>query len=164
MRSLHLPCVLLAAFTLASVLPPSAHAEDPETGVRLRVTVKVNGMGKVSGRNGEWVGTKGQGQPIDGFEVALEEPIPDLGIRYKFHVGNIGDTEWMTGFADFRGRYIQGVAIELTGAAATAYEVLYQTHLDYTGDTEAFRDGFFCGTRGEGRNVQCVVVVVKRKK
>jgi hypothetical protein len=165
MKCSSLAAILPAALALASVFPPVAHAEDPETGVRLRLSVLADGIGLIHGRDSEWVGTKGQAKKITGLGITIDGPIGDLGIRYRFHVEGIGDTDWQTGFADFQGKRIEGIAIELTGAAAAQYEVLYQGHIAFHGDSEAaYKDGFFCGTRGESRRLEAIVVVVKKRK
>jgi hypothetical protein len=164
MNSLRLSCVSLAAFALAYMFSSAAHAEDPDTGVRLRVSVLSDGIGVAQGRDSEWVGTKGQGRSIRGIEIAIDEPIPDLGIRYRLHVGNLGDRGWMPGFFNGQGKCIQGITIELTGAAANQYQVLYQGSVGSRGDTDVYKDGFFCGTRGLGLDLESIVVVVKKRK
>jgi hypothetical protein len=159
--------ILTAALALANVLLESARAEDDEDkspGISLRVKLRVDKVGIVLGRNAEWVGSDAP-HPIDAFELALDEPIPDLGVEYRFHTGNLGDCPvWRTGFVDFNGRYIQGISIRLTGNASSLYDVLYQCRIEDVGETRTHKNGAFCGTRGLGKNSLGFVIVVRPKK
>lgn len=161
-------CVaLLAAVTAGGALPNKAHAIDPEKGVRLKIGVQARGiLGMINAREAEWAGTKGQSRPLMAFQVAIDEPIDGLGIKYRLHVGHIGDTDFAENGAPltYSGKQtIQGISIELTGPAASKFTVLYQAHLGNKGDTEVYADGQFCGTRGESRDIQSLVIVVKQK-
>jgi hypothetical protein len=44
-----------------------------------------------------------------------------------------------------------------------SYSVSYMAHLEDTGDTKVFRDGDYCGTRGESRRVEGITVWVEKK-
>ncbi|MBI1831433.1 MAG: hypothetical protein HYR84_08285 [Planctomycetes bacterium] len=156
---------LLLAVALAGSSVRSTEAIDPERGVRLEVRVRCDGIGIVHGREGEWTGTKGQSRSISGIQVKIDEPIAGLGIKYRLHVGFVGDTGWYDGAAGFVECHngIQGIAIELTGPAADQFDVFYQAHVAYQGDTDIFSNGDFCGTRGLSRDIQSLVVVIKKR-
>ena len=57
----------------------------------------------------------------------------------------------------------EGFEIECTGCAEDDYTVVYQAHVDGLGDIGPFRDGEFCGTRGESRRVEAIRVRVAPK-
>jgi uncharacterized protein YjdB len=57
-------------------------------------------------------------------------------------------------------RRLEGFAIELTGAAATNYNVTYMAHLQNIGDTPFYQNGQFCGTRNQSRRVEGILVHV----
>ena len=42
----------------------------------------------------------------------------------------------------------------------TFFSVSYMAHLEGTGDTDFFQDGQFCGTRGQSRRVEGMLVHV----
>ena len=69
------------------------------------------------------------------------------------HLQNIGDVPFVNegNFVGTRGqsRRLEGFAIELTGPAASNFDVIYMAHLQNVGDTALFRNGQFC--RHEGR-------------
>ena len=77
-----------------------------------------------------------------------------------------GDTRWMPAgtFVGTRNRGLQlgGVAIRLTGPSAGDYDVEYQTHVGNGGlppvpsgeFSSPYRDGVYCGTRGQGLAVE----------
>ena len=126
--------------------------------------VHLQNIGDVGFVNDEFAGTQGQFRRLEGFQIQLNPPIPNLSMRYMAHVQNIGDMPWAN-----EGQFIgtreqslrlEGFAIELTGPAAANYSVMYMAHLQELGDTGFFRDGQFCGTRGQSRRVEGILVHV----
>ena len=162
LRSVALAPVLLFGGLVPTA--PSVHAENPKKGLQLAVTGKSDAFGTATGREAEWNGTRGLGKPLRGFAIKIDEPVEGLGIRYKGHFAGSGDSEWCeNGQLLERGTQLEGIVVELTGPAASKYRVQYQTHLAFLGDSDVFEDGEFCGTRGEGRRCEAIVIVVKRK-
>ena len=146
--------------------------------VALDVQVHVQGLGDQVFQQDEWAGIKGQGKRMEGFEIRIKEPVRGLGLRYMAHVENVGDTEWaysdcskqpgsspdcaFVGTRD-KGLRVEGFAIECTGPAAGAYRVVYWAHVQDLGDIGPFRNGQYCGTRGQARRVEAIKVRLVRK-
>lgn len=153
---------LLAVFVLAEA--NEVRAAGPN-GVKLQIIAHLQDIGDIEGREAEEVGTTGQGRRLEGFEVRLAEPIEGLGVRVRSHLEGMGDTPWTTEFTGSRGqsRMLEGFCIELVGRAAEKYDVFYQGHLEGFGWTPAYSNGHFCGTRGLGRRVEAIIVVIKPK-
>ena len=83
------------------------------------------------------------------------------------HVSGIGDTPWSPAgsFVGTRGqnRAIEGLAIRLTGTAASQYDVSYMVAMRNNGDTVWVTNGAFAGTRGQNLPIDGFSVVIRRK-
>jgi hypothetical protein len=66
----------------------------------LEVLVHIRDVGDRSYREQEWAGTKGESRRLEGFQIKLQPPVPDLGLRYKAHVERIGDTDWKYSYCE----------------------------------------------------------------
>jgi uncharacterized protein YjdB len=143
--------------------------------LELEVMVHIRDIGDRTYPDREWAGTKGESRRLEGFQVRILSPLPDLGLRYRAHVQGIGDTEWKysycektvdavrgCAYAGTRGesRRVEGFQIECTGCAKDDHSVVYRAHVDGLGDIGSFRDGEYCGTRGESRRVEALRVRV----
>jgi uncharacterized protein YjdB len=141
----------------------------------LEVLVHIRDVGDRSYRERKWAGTKGESRRLEGFQIRILPPVPDVGLRYKAHVEGIGDTDWQysyceqtvdafrcCAYAGTRGESlrVEGFQIECTGSARDNYAVVYQAHVDGLGDIGPLRDSEFCGTRGESRRIEAVRVRV----
>lgn len=98
---------------------------------------------------------------IEGLAVTVAPAVPDLNVEYMAHIRNMGDTAWTPGgsFCGTRGQALalEGFAIRLTGAAASAYSIQYECSTGTGGD------GSFCGTRGMAKSITWLKVwIVKR--
>jgi uncharacterized protein YjdB len=137
----------------------------PNTPVGLAGLVHIEGKGGVPLANDEFAGTRGESRRLEGFQIAIEPPVGDLGLRYMAHIQDVGDASWVDGggYVGTRDRSLrlEGFAIELTGDAARYYVVRYSAHLQGTGDTRYHYNGEFCGTRGEERRVEGLEVSVR---
>jgi uncharacterized protein YjdB len=58
---------------------------------------------------------------------------------------------------------LEGFAIKLVGIYAWQYNVFYQAHLQNFGDTGVYKNGEFCGTRGQARRVEALRVWIAPK-
>jgi hypothetical protein len=136
--------------------------------------VHLQDIGDITFRDNDFAGTIGQARRLEGFQLDFNPPRPDLGLRYMAHLQDIGDTPWVNGgqFVGTRGqsRRLEGFAIELTGPAAVNFNVRYMAHLEGVGDTPLgtsarpyFQNGEFCGTRGQSRRVEGIMVRVDPK-
>jgi hypothetical protein len=59
----------------------------------LEVLVHIRDIGDRGYREREWAGTKGESRRLEGFQIRILPPTPDLDLRYKAHVGGVGDTD-----------------------------------------------------------------------
>jgi hypothetical protein len=134
---------------------------------RLDIVAHVQTAGDISGREGRWVGTRGQGRRLEGFQIDLAEDIPGLELEYTCHIQGSGDTGWMRSgnFCGTRGegRRLEGLAIRPTEEGRQFWSVTYRCHLQGHGDSAEKSNGDYCGTRGEQRRLEAFTVVVTRK-
>lgn len=129
------------------------------------ILVHLEEIGDIAFRDNEFAGTRSESRRLEGFQVAISPPVPNLSMRYMAHLENIGDVPFVNEgqFVGTRGqsRRLEGFAIELTGAAAPNFNVFYMAHLQGTGDTPVFQNGQFCGTRGQSRRVEGILVRIE---
>jgi hypothetical protein len=57
---------------------------------------------------------------------------------------------------------LEGFGIRVAGHEANEYNVYYSAHLEGSGDTAEFKNGDFCGTRGESRRVEAIFVRLEK--
>jgi hypothetical protein len=85
--------------------------------------------GDVAGKIGEWTGTRGSGQWIEGFSLTPHESIGPADIEYQAVLGRGWLSPWIEGgkFCGSRGMALPllGLRMRLKGAAEKAYECSY---------------------------------------
>jgi hypothetical protein len=90
------------------------------------VVAHIQRTGDVPGRIGEWVGTRGSGQWIEGFSLAPHDGIEPSDIEYQAVLGRGWLSPWIEGrkFCGSRGMALPllGLKVRLKGAAARTYE------------------------------------------
>jgi len=108
----------------------------------------------------EWAGF--QNRRLEGFEIKTPQ---GMTVEYMAHLQDYGDTSWTSGFVGSRGqgRRLEGFAIRIKGALAKSWSVVYFAYLQGTGSTSRCKDGQFCGTRGQHRQVEAMYVTFERK-
>jgi len=122
------------------------------------VSVHLQGIGDRVFSLNQWAGTKGQSRRLEGFKIY------NLGggisIEYMVHLQGYGDTRWTSGYVGSKGqsRRLEGFAIRMKGVNANKWSVRYSAHLQGYGDTPTVRDGAFCGTRGQSRRVEAILI------
>lgn len=135
--------------------------------VGLRVLVHLEEIGDMEFRNGEFAGTREPYRRLEGFQLNVDPSVPGLDIKYMAHLEDICDTPWVNGgqFIGTRGewRRLEGFAIQLTGVAASNYNVFYMCHLQNIGDSPVYSNGQFCGSRGQSQRVEGIQVWIQRK-
>ena len=50
---------------------------------------------------------------------------------------------------------------KLNGGIEVEYDVLCECHVEGIGDMRPFKDGGFCGTRGQSRRVEAILVWIQ---
>ncbi len=132
----------------------------------LMVVVNEKGIGNKEFGAAEFAGTKGQGRPIQDLSISFRNAVPNLGLQYKAHISNVGDTAAIKEGASFgyAGKQnVEGISIELTGTEAIKYNVFYSAHIANLGDSAVFKNGEFCGTRGKSLALEGITVWIERK-
>ena len=112
-----------------------ARGSAPMAGARVRqaiaaenadVVAHIQRTGDVAGRIGEWTGTRGSGQWIEGFSLAPHDGIEPSDIEYQAVLGRGWLSPWIEGgkFCGSRGMALPllGLKVRLKGAAARTYE------------------------------------------
>jgi Common central domain of tyrosinase/Clostridial hydrophobic W len=134
------------------------------TNLKLDVLVHLQGIGDTTTHDDQFAGTRGQSRRLEGFQLFFNPQVPGLSMQYMAHLQGIGDAPFVNEgqFIGTRGqsRRLEGFAIQLTGPAATSFDVVYMAHLQGSGDTPFFQNGQFCGTRGQSRRVEGILVRV----
>ena len=174
-KKLDTRCVMLGRSELAS----GTTREEPGL---LKIQTIVWEHGTPTFKEGQWAGTKGMSATLEGFSVEMSRPIPGVVLEYMAHIQDKGDTAWVTEGTLLRGKpedyklaigpfkidarppqRVEGVAFRLTGPNANQYDIWYRGHLQSRGDTDWFKNGEFCGTRGESRRLEAFQLILSRK-
>lgn len=148
-------------------ITPKSLIARPNQSIPLKVMVHSALTGDQFGESGKFVGSRGAGRQVEGFQIDFAEPVPGLGLEYGAHVAFQGDLPQVSHgtFVGTRGesRRMEGFWIKLTGEEASKYDVEYRAHLAGIGETRFFRNGEFCGTRGEKRQIEGIQVRITKK-
>ena len=135
--------------------------------VGLKVGVSIHRLGDREYAAQEYAGTRGQGLPLEAFQISIVPPVPGLSLRYMAHISEVGNTPMISEGQPVgepgKGRQIEGFAIELTGPQASSYEICYTAHVQNIGDVPVCSNGQFCGTRGKGLRVEGLQVWIQSK-
>jgi hypothetical protein len=120
---------------------PGALARTPVLGAGARqavvpndadVVVHVQGTGDVAGKIGEWVGTRGSGQWIEGFSLVPRDGIKPTDLEYQAVLGRGWLSPWIEGgkFCGSRGMALPllGLKVRLKGATAKTHECSYSAN------------------------------------
>ena len=98
-------------------------AVDPES---VDVVAHIQRLGDVPGKIGDWIGTKGSGQWIEGFSLTPHEDIEAGDVEYQAVLGRGWLSPWIEGgkFCGSRGMALPllGLKVRLKGAAARTHE------------------------------------------
>ena len=161
---------LLPAISVSSIFVEEAKAQDADfksSDVGLNVLLHIQDFGDVSFNAGEFGGNRGESRRVEGFQIEISPPVDGLGISYKGHIQDVGDTPWFKDgrFVGTRGqsKRLEGVAIRLTGWKANQYRVFYKCHIQNMGDSPIRSDGQFCGTRGRDLRFEGLQVWIKKR-
>jgi len=128
--------------------------------------VHLANKGDVTFTGSTFAGSKGEGRQMEAFSLQINPPVENLGIEYMGHAANIGDLPWVSNGAlcgtKGESRQIEGIAVRLSGSAASQYVVCYTAHLAERGDTPVSENGAYCGTKGESRQIEGIHVYIRR--
>jgi hypothetical protein len=120
-----------------AIAPGVAAAEPAEPVANPEVMAHVQRMGDVGCKIGEWLGTKGSRQWIEGFGMAPANGITSEDVEYQAVLGRNWLSPWVEGgkFCGSRGMALPllGLKVRLKGAAAKTFECSYSaTFVDGT--------------------------------
>jgi hypothetical protein len=135
---------------VAPGLASSATAAEPaEPVANPEVMAHVQRMGDVGCKIGEWLGTKGSRQWIEGFGMAPASGITSEDVEYQAVLGRNWLSPWVEGgkFCGSRGMALPllGLKVRLKGAAAKTFECSYSA---------TFVDGTAVGPVGAGETCE----------
>lgn len=111
--------------------------------------------------DGVMSGTSGRSLRLEGIQIRLNQNI-DGGIRYATHVQNIGWQNWvydgaMSGTSG-RSLRLEAIKIELTGAAASQYDIYYRVHVQNLGWLDWAKNGQMSGTSGHSFRLEGIEI------
>jgi hypothetical protein len=136
--------------------------------VQFDVLAHIQGLGDVSAKAGQFVGTRGETRRLEGFAITLEPWTRGLGLRYQASIRGTGETNWVENgtFVGTRGqsRPLEGFRIELSGEAMPGYDVLYMAHISGKGDTEWLANGDYCGASEPGHQIEGLAIRIEPRK
>ena len=153
----------------APVAPaPSAEVQNTSRGpVSVNYSTHVQNIGwqdYVS--DGVMAGTEGQSLRLEAMAVNISSDM-DLGVRYCTHVQNIGWQDWVydgaaagTEGLSYR---LEGLKIELTGSAASEYDIYYRVHVQNIGWMDWVSNGQMAGTEGQSLRLEGLQIKVVPK-
>ena len=155
----------IVSFLIVLCLFSSGLTAEKDTGLPLEIKLGAQGIANINGKEAEYVGTKGQGRPIQSLTVSFKSPVEGVEIEAYAHVSDVGDVAWRNSAKGVNEsqKQIEGVAFRLVGPKARRYIILYQVHMGTLGDSEIYADGEFCGTRGQHRAIEGLVIQVREK-
>ena len=111
--------------------------------------------------NGDTAGTEGRNFRMEALAINIDSPY-DLGVRYRTHVQYLGWQDWVTNGklagTTGRGFRIEALQIELTGAAASKYDIYYRTYVEKQGWQSWVKNGQIAGTTGLGLRAEAIQI------
>ena len=117
-------------------------------------------------RDGVMAGTEGLSYRLEGMTISVESDL-DLGIRYCTHVQNVGWMDWsyngeMSG-TEGQSLRLEAMKIELTGSAASEYDIYYRVHVQNIGWMDWVSNGQPAGTEGQSLRLEAMQIKIVPK-
>lgn len=119
-------------------------------------------------QKGELIGELPAKKRLLSFSLNLDPYHPNLSIKYRTKINNLGYTEWSTagevnGTSDRR-RKIIGVELKLTGTLANEYDLKYQVKVYKKEDWLSAENGTTAGTTNrKGRTIEEIKIKIIKK-
>ena len=137
------------------------------SGVSVRYRTHLEKLGwQECSYNGVSSGSENLNYRLEALEVYIDSPY-DLGVKYRAHVQNIGWQNWVQNgnFAGSTGCALRAEAfqIELTGAAASSFDICYRVYVQGRGWTEWVNNGQVAGTTGQALRLESIQIKVVSK-
>lgn len=118
---------------------------------------------------GELPNNAGTSEKLLGFQLRLNPAEKGLQVRYRINIPGQGMVENRTsgqyvGVANRRQRII-GFAVELTGAGAKKYDVLYAARLKGAATPATAQNGDYCGSdKKTGKTIEAISIRIKKRR
>ncbi len=112
-------------------------------------------------KEGEWVGTKGEGLRIESFLADFNQT-DTCKFHYKIHQKDYGTSEWIPmGTAAGKSgdkKQIEAIQIELINCSGHRFE--YQGHIENVGDTDWIKEGEWLGSPELGQRLEAIKIKI----
>ncbi len=116
--------------------------------------------------DGAMAGTEGQSLRLEAMAINIDSDL-DLGVRYKTHVENVGWQDWVYDGAasgtSGQSLRLEGMNIELTGSAASEYDIYYRVHVQNIGWMDWVKNGEMAGTEGQALRLEGMQIKILPK-
>ena len=116
--------------------------------------------------DGAMAGTEGRSLRLEAMAINVESDL-DLGVRYKTHVQNVGWQDWSyngeAAGTSGQSLRLEAMQIELTGSAASDYDIYYRVHVQNIGWMDWVKNGETAGTSGQSLRLEGMQIKIVRK-
>lgn len=129
--------------------------------------VHVSDIGWIASSLDKTLGTTGQGKKIEALSLTYGDE-GQSGIEYTSHLQDIGwENSWhsdgdVTGTTG-QNRRLEAIKINLTGYAASKYDIYYQAHCSNVGWLGWAKNGEAAGTEGRGEQIEALNIKIVSK-
>lgn len=123
--------------------------------------------------NGVVSGTTGGSLRLEGIKIFVENYSYDLGVEYQTHIQNIGwekeagrglKTSFQLSGTEGKSYRLEGIKINLTGADADKFDIIYRTHVQNIGwEKEWKKNGEMSGSEGKSYRLEGIVIKIVPK-
>lgn len=164
-------CVLATLASLLFAMPGRALAAQAYTTASVAPSVKyeahISNIGWMSAvSDGATAGTTGRALQVEAIKIQASN-LGNGGIRYQAHVSDVGWQGWkqagQVAGTTGQNRKVEGVKIELTGDAASKYDVLYRVHVPDMGWLAWTKNGAVAGSTGMNLRIEAIQVKIAKK-
>jgi uncharacterized protein YjdB len=138
----------------------------PATEVHIEGYVWIENQGQVNFVDNNFAGTRGQSLRMEGFQIGLVNPPPNLAIQYRVYISNLSWMSWIydNTYAGTQGLGLgmQAFAIRLVGDPQ--YHVQYMAHQETSGDIPEYgsnvTDLVWVGDPGSGLRLEGMALTI----
>ena len=130
------------------------------------IFVHIHNLGDVEGKAGEWIGTRGSSQWIEGVMIVPEQAIANDEVEYCVTSNFYTWSDWVRGgeYSGTRGQSlpIRGLRIRLKGSAAESFECRYSGSFTDGTEVQGILDGEVCASESLAP-LSAVQIVLRRR-
>lgn len=116
---------------------------------------------------GNYAGTTGQGNAIEGVKIQFTNPLYSGGVKYRTYVEKDGWQDYkenneLSGTTG-QSKHIEAIQISLTGEMAEHYDIFYQPHVANIGWMGWAKNGESAGSLGYGYGIEALNIRLMEK-